>query len=187
MIGVHAAVVEFLSRATVPEQTTENTDRNIFRATSLMRLFNEQGEMLLKLKGLSGQQRITVERVDVHAGGKAVVGTLTAGNAGREGGYRGSMSRSERKPHGVKTKPFFGAARCGATRQQTRCGAAAMHNGRCRFHGGLSTGPKTPEGVERIRRVRLKQGWFSAHTMEERRNFRRLVKGCQELLESIGL
>ena len=26
------------------------------------------------------------------------------------------------------------------------CGAKAMANGRCRNHGGLSSGPKTPEG-----------------------------------------
>jgi hypothetical protein len=30
-----------------------------------------------------------------------------------------------------------------------------MRNGRCRLHGGLSTGAKTPEGIERIRRARL--------------------------------
>ena len=29
-------------------------------------------------------------------------------------------------------------------------------NGRCRLHGGLSTGAKTPEGIERIREGRRK-------------------------------
>ncbi|HET6724692.1 MAG TPA: HGGxSTG domain-containing protein [Gammaproteobacteria bacterium] len=29
------------------------------------------------------------------------------------------------------------------------CRARALPNGRCRFHGGLSTGPKTPEGKRR--------------------------------------
>jgi len=28
-----------------------------------------------------------------------------------------------------------------------------MQNGRCRLHGGLSTGPKTAEGIERIQRA----------------------------------
>ena len=44
--------------------------------------------------------------------------------------------------------------RCGAmTRKGTPCQAAAMGNGkgRCRNHGGCSTGPRTPEGIERIR------------------------------------
>jgi hypothetical protein len=60
----------------------------------------------------------------------------------------------DEEPHGVASKPFFGAARCGArNRQQKPCGAAAMRNGRCRFHGGLSTGPRTAEGIERIRKA----------------------------------
>lgn len=34
-----------------------------------------------------------------------------------------------------------------ATRAGTPCKQKAIyHNGRCKFHGGLSTGPKTPEG-----------------------------------------
>jgi len=37
---------------------------------------------------------------------------------------------------------------CGAFARSTGypCRAKAMLNGRCRNHGGLSTGPKTPEG-----------------------------------------
>jgi hypothetical protein len=49
---------------------------------------------------------------------------------------------------------FSKAARCGA---KNRCGGScqcpAMPNGRCRLHGGLSTGPRTPEGIERIRKA----------------------------------
>lgn len=37
-----------------------------------------------------------------------------------------------------------------------------MKNGRCRMHGGLSTGPRTPEGLERSRRARWKHGRRSA-------------------------
>ena len=42
--------------------------------------------------------------------------------------------------------------KCGAmTRKGTPCRARALAGkGRCKFHGGLSTGPKTPEGRERI-------------------------------------
>jgi len=36
---------------------------------------------------------------------------------------------------------------CGAkTRRGSMCVATGMKNGRCKNHGGLSTGPKTPEG-----------------------------------------
>lgn len=39
---------------------------------------------------------------------------------------------------------------CGAkTRKGTPCKALALPNGRCRFHGGMSTGPRTPEGKAR--------------------------------------
>jgi hypothetical protein len=30
-----------------------------------------------------------------------------------------------------------------------------MPNGRCRMHGGLSTGPRTPEGVEAEQSTRI--------------------------------
>jgi len=39
---------------------------------------------------------------------------------------------------------------CGAkTRKQTSCRCKALKNGRCRLHGGLSTGPRTVEGKMR--------------------------------------
>jgi hypothetical protein len=40
---------------------------------------------------------------------------------------------------------------CGAkTRAGTPCKLTSIYeNGRCKFHGGLSTGPKTPEGKKR--------------------------------------
>ena len=43
------------------------------------------------------------------------------------------------------------APRCGARSKRTGkpCRAAAMPNGRCKLHGGKSTGPRTPEGLER--------------------------------------
>jgi len=38
--------------------------------------------------------------------------------------------------------------RCGArTRSGGSCGCKALENGRCRLHGGLSTGPKTERGI----------------------------------------
>ena len=40
--------------------------------------------------------------------------------------------------------------KCGArTRAGGHCKAPGRTNGRCRMHGGLSTGPKTPEGRKR--------------------------------------
>jgi len=72
------------------------------------------------------------------------------------------------------------APRCGAkTRQQTACRNPAMKNGRCRMHGGLSTGPRPPEGLERSRLARWKHGAYSQETKamlrESRRQWRELL------------
>ncbi len=42
--------------------------------------------------------------------------------------------------------------RCGAYARTTGnpCQAKALTNGRCKNHGGMSTGPKTPEGRQAI-------------------------------------
>ena len=43
-----------------------------------------------------------------------------------------------------------------------------MPNGRCRLHGGKSTGPRTPEGLENSRRANRKHGHYSAEAKAER-------------------
>ena len=50
------------------------------------------------------------------------------------------------------------APRCGARSKRTGkpCRGAAMPNGRCKLHGGKSTGPRTPEGLERSRQANWK-------------------------------
>lgn len=61
--------------------------------------------------------------------------------------------------NGVKRGDPRSAPRCGAkTRRGKPCQGPGMKNGRCRMHGGPSTGPKTPEGIEAIRRAHLKHG-----------------------------
>lgn len=61
---------------------------------------------------------------------------------------------------------FDKAARCGAkTRRGTACRGPAMANGRCRMHGGPSTGPRTSEGLERSRKARWKHGAHSAEVL----------------------
>jgi hypothetical protein len=73
--------------------------------------------------------------------------------------------------------------RCGArNRRGTACGSPAMRNGHCRIHGGLSTGPKTAEGVERIRRTVTKHGLYSASAIAERELFRDVFKDCREVV-----
>jgi hypothetical protein len=63
---------------------------------------------------------------------------------------------------GVHTRfgPNWPGIRCLAkTRRGTKCQSAAYkHNGRCRLHGGLSTGARTLEGLKRISEANLKHG-----------------------------
>jgi hypothetical protein len=82
---------------------------------------------------------------------------------------------------------FMRAARCGAqTRHGTDCQCPAMPNGRCRLHGGLSTGPKTAAGIERIRRAVTKHGYHSKTAREERRQGRAELRALREAIAVLG-
>src|SRR5215467_105108 len=79
--------------------------------------------------------------------------------------------RRGRLKNGNPPGDFTRAVRCGAkTRRGTACQCPAMANGRCQLHGGLSTGPKTAEGIERIRRAVTKHGHYSKRAKAERGN-----------------
>jgi hypothetical protein len=60
-----------------------------------------------------------------------------------------------------------------------------MPNGRCRIHGGKSTGPKTPEGRERIRQAKWKHGRRSAQGRKENKEFRDLYRSARKLASFI--
>jgi hypothetical protein len=54
------------------------------------------------------------------------------------------------------------APRCGArTRAGAPCRSPAMPNGRCRMHGGASTGPRTLAGLNRMRAAATKHGAYA--------------------------
>ncbi|MGE0117744.1 MAG: HGGxSTG domain-containing protein [Dongiaceae bacterium] len=73
--------------------------------------------------------------------------------------------RRGRLRNGARSGDFLAAPRCGArTRAAACCRQPAMANGRCRLHGGLSTGPRTAEGRARCARARLRHGAYSAAT-----------------------
>ena len=83
----------------------------------------------------------------------------------------GAKKKTLDKPHAIAQ--FENIARCGAkTRRGTSCRSPAMKNGRCRIHGGLSTGPKTPEG--RARCGNWKHGLYSKLERERKALIRKL-------------
>jgi hypothetical protein len=101
---------------------------------------------------------------------------------------------TDNKPYVPAWKKSLDAAnaapRCGAKkrRKRTPCGSPAMANGRCRIHGGLSTGPKTQEGVESIRKAHWKHGQRSAEAVRRRKEgvaLRREIKRLAELAKTL--
>ena len=61
--------------------------------------------------------------------------------------------------------------RCGAkTRKGTPCQRPAnKKNGRCRLHGGASSGPRTEVGRARISAANLRHGKYTKDKLEKRR------------------
>jgi len=75
---------------------------------------------------------------------------------------------------GINTRfgPNWPGIRCLAkTRRSTKCQSAAYkHNGRCRLHGGLSTGARTLEGLQRISEANLKHGRQTKEKLKAQRH-----------------
>ena len=73
------------------------------------------------------------------------------------------------------------------TRKGTLCQRPAYkHNGKCRLHGGLSTGAKTSDGLQRISAANLKHGRSTKEKIEAQKKAAavgRKVKGELKRLE----
>src|SRR5262245_2616983 len=96
------------------------------------------------------------------------------------------LLRRGRLRHGNPSGDFLAAPRCGAcTRAGHPCRQPAMASGRCRLHGGKSTGPRTAAGLARSRAARLTHGLRTAEVIELRaaavaagRRLRALIAGA---------
>jgi hypothetical protein len=58
-----------------------------------------------------------------------------------------------------------------------------MSNGRCRMHGGKSTGPRTSEGLERMRRANTQHGIYSEERRRLMQAVRRLMREAEQTAE----
>ena len=79
-------------------------------------------------------------------------------------------------------KPYH--PRCGAHARSTGmpCKAKAMNNGKCRNHGGMSTGPKTEQGKSAIKQA-LKERMSGLQGQRAREGYRRwLESGGREVI-----
>ena len=83
LIASYSAAMECYRRAMLGEQTFEARRENLTQANKLSRTYAALTEALDRHRG-KGQQRITVEHVNVHAGGQAIVGAVTSGGGDRQ-------------------------------------------------------------------------------------------------------
>jgi len=60
-----------------------------------------------------------------------------------------------------------------------------MANGRCYVHGGKSTGPKTPAGLERMRQSKIKHGHYSMERVHDRKEFREELTKAKNTLKNL--
>ena len=171
----------------VPEQPGDAATRLRKDGTSLARGMVEMIAALDRKRGKIGNQVVRVEHVTVQPGGQAIVGN--ARPVSREEDQRVKQGKKPiyRLPDWRTTLPLAQASpRCGAkTRNGSPCRSPAMPNGRCRMHGGRSTGPRTPEGLERVRAARTKHGNYGADAQLLRALVRALKAGVTQI-EKLG-
>ena len=76
-------------------------------------------------------------------------------------------------------------SQCQAKSKRTgeQCGNYAIKGKRvCKFHGGLSTGPKTEEGRQRQHTSSWKHGMRSKAAIEEARQLRAYIRQCKQVI-----
>lgn len=79
MVGTHSMALECLRRASIEGQGIESRDQNLKHAQKLMALYAQQLTALDKHRG-KGQQKVTVEYVNVEPGAQAIVGNVETGS-----------------------------------------------------------------------------------------------------------
>ena len=72
--------------------------------------------------------------------------------------------------------------RSGRVKADLKAVKAVAAEGRCRVHGGLSTGPRTAEGLARSRRSNWKHGYYSAKAKRVRRDARQQYRLLRQLI-----
>lgn len=92
MVATNSAIMECYRRSMINGQTFEGRNQNLAFANKLSRAFAQQVEALQRYRG-KGQQKMIVEHVHVHAGGQAIVGTVTPSEGG------GAITKTEEQPH----------------------------------------------------------------------------------------
>src|SRR5215813_3224426 len=153
-----ARTEQFLDRAGAPLRDPRAADESLRMATLTSRLMEAVRRSVTLAQSGRGP---TIAPADVGRpaagpGGPAPTMAMPKLHAAPD-------SRRGRLKNGNPCGDYLRAPRCGArTRAGCPCRQPAMPNGRCRLHGGLSTGPRTAEGRRRSQTARLVHGYRSA-------------------------
>ena len=98
-----------------------------------------------------------------------------------------ARSNRGRLNNGNRPGDYMKALRCGAKTRAGGCACRqpAMANGRCRFHGGKSTGARTAAGRARCARARRTHGFYGAEMVALRREARAALRRNRDLLAAL--
>ena len=99
LIASHSAAMECYRRAMIGEQSFEGRRENLTQANKCSRTYAALLEALNRHRG-KGQQKVVVEHVNVHAGGQAVVGNVSAPAPGG-----GAREKTGEQPHALAYAP----------------------------------------------------------------------------------
>ena len=78
------------------------------------------------------------------------------------------------------------APRCGArTRAGDPCRQPALVNGRCRLHGGHSTGPRTDAGKSATRAAHVTHGFWTEESLAFRQSFQAVLQQGRLLCRTV--
>jgi len=79
--------------------------------------------------------------------------------------------------------------RCQATsRRGEQCAKTAIRNKSvCRFHGGKSTGPRTEEGIERVRQANTRTGVYAKEFVKESQAAKARLRVIEQAAFEAGL
>ena len=160
MAAVHNATMTFARRLNnvdnIPQQDSAERTFN-----KLSRTFVAQVEALKRYR-TGGQQKVTVEHVTVHAGGRAIVGMVQTLGEGRRRNQRINLMQL----------PMHRALRCQARSKRSgkRCQSPAVRGNRvCRMHGAGG-------GASQGNRNAWKHGGYSDRAVSLRQHIAELMR-----------
>jgi len=114
-------------------------------------------------------------------------GTHLEASRAKRGRPAEAWAKAGRLRNGNPSGDFSQAPRCGAsTRAGHACGQPAMPNGRCRMHGGMSTGARTEAGRARCRSAGLVHGERTAEIIDLKRAAARHGRRLRALAAEAG-